>query len=525
MILRPYQREAVASVWGYFTHHSGNPLIALPTGTGKSLVAADLLRQAFAAWPDQRILLLTHVKELLEQNFEKLLRLWPTAPAGLYSAGLKRRDTHCAITLCGIASVANKASLFGKIDLILVDECHLISPTAATMYSQFIGALKEVNPLLKVVGLTATPYRLGLGHLTEGTLFTDVCYDLTSRDAFNQLVADGYLAPLVTKRTYSELDVSDVHLSGGEYVLKELQRAVDRDSVTEAAVQEMVYYGRNRKHWLVFASGVEHSEHVAECLRHHGVTAVALHSEVSAEERASILADFKSGRIQAVTNNNILTTGFDHPGIDLIGILRPTQSTGLWVQMLGRGTRPCAGKTNCLVLDFAGNTRRLGPINDPVLPRKKGEKGPGQAPVRVCEACLTYNPASARFCSECGAEFPREHKLATTAYTEEVMASSVPQIETFKVDHMSYAIHQKPGRPPSLKATYFCGLRVFNEWVCFEHEGYAKHKAHSWWKERSAEEPPETSAAAAALAPALRTPKSINVWINTKYPEVKSYDF
>ena len=276
---------------------------------------------------------------------------------------------------------------------------------------------------------------------------------------------------------------------------------------------------------MIFASGVEHSEHVAECLRDHGVTAVALHSEVGDTERSQILADFKSGKIQAVTNNNILTTGFDHPGIDLIGVLRPTQSTGLWVQMLGRGTRPCTGKTNCLVLDFAGNTRRLGPINDPVLPRKKGEKGPGQAPVRVCEHCLTYNPASARFCIECGAEFPREHKLATTAYTEEVMASSVPQIEEFKVDHMSYAIHQKPGRPPSLKATYFCGLRIFNEWVCFEHEGYAKHKAHDWWRQRSYGEPPETSKEAADQAPSLKVPKTINVWINTKYPEVKSYGF
>lgn len=525
MILRPYQQEAVASIWDYFLERDGNPIIAMPTGTGKSLVSAEILRQALTAWPDQRILLLTHVKELLEQNFDKLLKLWPTAPAGIYSAGLKRRDHQHPIIMGGIASVAKRAHLFGKVDLIIVDECHLISPKDETMYGQFLGALKEVNPLLKVIGLTATAYRLGLGHLTEGTLFTDVCYDLTARDAFNQLVADGYLAPLVTKRTYSELDVSGVRLSGGEYVLKDLQRAVDRDSVTEAAVQEMVHYGKDRKHWLVFASGVEHAEHVAECLRSHGIAAEALHSEVSSEERARILADFKSGKLRAVTNNNILTTGFDHPGIDLIGILRPTKSTSLWVQMLGRGTRPFSGKENCLVLDFAGNTRRLGPINDPVLPTKKGEKGPGQAPVRVCEVCLTYNHAAARVCCECGAEFPREHRLATTAYTEEVMASSTPQVETFKVDHMSYAVHQKAGRPPSLKATYFCGLRVFNEWICFEHEGYAKHKAHDWWRERSAEEPPATSEEAKASAPALRVPKSISVWINTKYPEVKGYGF
>ena len=182
--------------------------------------------------------------------------------------------------------------------------------------------------------------------------------------------------------------------------------------------------------------------------------------------------------------------------------------------------------SNCLVLDFAGNTRRLGPINDPVLPTRKGEGGGGGlAPVRVCEACNSYNHAAARLCAVCGAEFPRDHKLSGTAYNEEVMATSEPQIETFKVDSVNYQIHEKPGKPPSLRVSYFCGLRRFQEWVCFEHFGYAKTKAQDWWRERSDEKFPETTQQAAALADKLPVPVSINVWLNTKYPEIMSHAF
>jgi DNA repair protein RadD len=316
-----------------------------------------------------------------------------------------------------------------------------------------------------------------------------------------------------------------VHIRGGDFAQKELQEAVDKDAVTEMAVQEIMWYGKERKHWLVFGAGVEHATHIAACFERHGIPAAAVHSDCSDEERTSILARFKSGELRAVVNNNILTTGFDFPEIDLIGVLRPTQSAVLWVQMLGRGTRPAEGKSNCLVLDFAGNTRRLGPINDPVMPRKKGEKGPGQAPVRLCEACGAYNHASARSCEVCGAEFPRNHNLATTAYTEEVMAASEPKIEPFRVDKVSYSVHEKPGRPPSLQVSYYCGLRLFREWVCFEHDGYAKKKAHDWWRERTAEAIPETVQQAAAVADALPIPKEIKVWINAKYPEITAHEF
>lgn len=525
MQLRDYQNAAVESIYRYFAEKDGNPLLALPTGTGKSLIIGDFLRRAFTQYSDQRVLVVTHVAELLVQNLDKLTTLWPTAPAGVYSAGLKRRDLHLPILFCGIASIFRQVDKLGRIDLVIVDECHLISHKAETMYGQFLAALKIVNPHLKVIGLSATPYRLGLGHLMEGNIFTDVCFDLTSRDAFNQLIQDGWLAPLVTKKTYQELDVSGVRTSGGEFVAHDLQRAVDIAAITQAAVEEIVYYGKDRKHWLIFASGIEHAQHIAECLDLHSIPCGVLTSHTTDAERYTLLQRYKAGSIRAMVNMNILTTGFDFPGIDLIGMLRPTKSAVLWIQALGRGTRPSPDKQNCLVLDFAGNTRRLGPINDPILPGKKGAKVGGQAPYRVCPTCRSYCHASARTCPDCGQEFPRETKLATTAYTDEVIAQSAPQVVPFKVDKVIYSIHEKTGKPPSLQVSYYCGLRLFREWVCVEHDGYAGRKAVEWWRARSGSKMPDTVKAAAEAAEHLPVPKTIDVWVNTKYPTVTNYVF
>lgn len=545
MIPREYQRKGKEAIYDYFTKNDGNPIVAMPTGTGKSIVIGDFTREACWYYPTQRIMMLTHVKELIEQNFDKLLRMWPTAPAGIYSAGLKRRDTHCRITFAGIGSVANKAELFGHIDLIIIDECHLVSPKAETQYRKFIHRLKEVNPYLKVIGFTATPYRLGLGLLTDGGLFTDVCYDITKMDAFNKLIEEGYLSPLIPKRTGTEYDVSQVKIQGGEFVQKELQLSVDKEQLTYAAVDEMMQVGHDRHHWLIFAAGIEHAAHVRDMLESRGISAVSIDSKMGSAERDAGIAGFKSGKYRAAINNNVLTTGFDFPEIDMIGCVRPTNSPGLWVQMLGRGTRPVyadgfdlltapgrlaaieAGpKQDCLVLDFAGNTKRLGPINDPVIPRAKGKKGGGTAPVKLCEVCDTYNHASVRICIQCGYEFPKQIKIHAMAFTDELIAKkTLPQVETFKVDRVVYKEHRKQGRPPSIQIDYFCGLRFFKEWLCLEHEGFARRKAKEMWQERAVTEPPATTADALTRLAEMKTPSSIRVWVNKKYPEVMGHEY
>jgi len=549
MQLRDYQEAAVSSVFEYFGDgNRGNPLLAMPTGTGKSLIIAGFLQQVYWAYPNQRIIIATHVKELIEQNFEKLIAVWPTAPAGIYSSGIGRKETDAPITFVGIQSAVNKPELFGHVDLMFIDEAHLVSPSKTTSYQRFIAALKEINPKLKVIGLSATPYRMGQGMLTDGGLFTDVCFDMTTLKAFNWLLEEGYLSPLVPKRTNMQLDLDSVRVQGGEFVNKDLQEAVDKDEITYKAVLETIEHGADRQCWLVFATGIEHAQHISDVLELHGVPATCIHSKLTKAEREERLAGLKSGRYRAAVNNNVLTTGFDHPEIDLIAVIRPTNSPGLWVQMLGRGTRPVyapgfdlsttrerllaieAGpKQDCLVLDFAGNTKRLGPINDPVLPRKKGSKK-GPAPVRLCEQCGTYMHASVRVCTQCGFEFPVSQKFGFTAGTDELIVKNEPKVETFQVDRVIYLAHHKEGRPDSMVVHYHCGLRRFKEFVCFEHGGYATTKARRWWREAWPVEEhgdiiPETTKQALNMVSQLKTPQSIDVWINKKYPEVLTHEY
>lgn len=557
MKARSYQEEAVHKTLGYFyTHKTGNPVIAMPTGTGKSVVIALLLWMIFSQWPNQKVLVLTHVKELIDQNFRKLLQVWPQAPAGIYSSGLNRRDYAQAIIFAGIASVAKKFDLFGKVDLIIIDECHLLNSQDSTMYFNFIAALMLINPKLRVIGLSATPYRLGQGMITDGGLFTDICFDITGMAAFNRLIAEGYLCPLIPKATNTKLDIDGVHTRGGDFVQSELQRAINRDDITKAAVQEAIQIGADRQSWLVFCSGVEHCVDAADIMNDMGIPTVAIHSRISTAQRDDYIEGFKAGEYRAATNNNVLTTGFDHPPIDLILALRPTISPGLWVQMLGRGTRPYDPanpgdvnphkfpdkKFDCLVLDFAGNTRRLGPINDPVVPRKKGDKT-GPAPVKECEFCGTLVHASLRRCNvmlpakgnpeanadgfiQCPGEFTFETKLTMGASTEQIIKGDMPVVEVFQVDSVTYSTHNKVGKPPAVRVSYFCGLRKFSEFVCIEHDGYAARKAREWWRKRSADPVPESTEDLLQVIDALPVVTHLRIWENKKpYPEIMAECF
>lgn len=556
---RPYQSEAVAAIWNYFRNHTGNPLVAMPTGTGKSIVIARFLQSVFAYYPKQKVMLLTHVKELIQQNYEKLMMLWEFAPAGIYSAGLNEKVHNKAITFGGIASVAKKWALFGHVDLVIIDEAHLVSPAEATMYQTFIRGLMLRNPHLKVIGLTATAWRLGHGHLTdpvvnkkgeeEPSLFTDVCFDITGVEAFNRLLAEGYLLPLVPRATRTVLDVDGVHMRGGEFIESELQMAVDKDEVTAAALREAMELGHDRHKWLIFASGTEHADHIADMLNTMGILTGCVHSK--REGRDQTIKDFKAGRLRALVNNNVLTTGFDEPGIDMIVVLRPTMSTVLWVQMLGRGTRPlfvpgfdldtvegrlasiaASPKQSCLVLDYAGNTKRLGPINDPVVPRRKGQKG-GQAPIKECPVCGCFIHASLRFCNgempvtgaRCTHEFEFAHKLGVAASSDILIKGDMPVVEVFRVDHIEASLHDKLGVPQMVKVGYWCGIRRFDEFLCPAHQNYAQRKAREWWRMRSHNPMPEDAKSLLEVLPTLPVPTHLRVWINKKYPEILSVCF
>jgi DNA repair protein RadD len=527
---RYYQEDAIQSVFNYFERgNTGNPLVCMPTGTGKSGVIAWFIQRVLGHWPDQRIIVLTHVKELIQNNADTLKRIWPYAPVGIYSSGLKQKNTGASVIFGGVQSVVSNVAAFGHRDLLLIDEAHLLGPSAESSYGKVIEGLKAINPHLKVIGLTATPYRTGTGPLTEAGLFTDVCYDITGFRAFLKLIDEGYLVEPVSKRTVAKIDLSNVGISNGDYNIGQLEDAMDTQDLNYQVCKEMIQYGADRHSWLVFASGVKHAEHIAQLLRSFGISTVAVYSKMG-DGRDKAISDFKSGRLRCIVNNNVLTTGFDHPATDFIGMLRPTMSTGLWVQMLGRGTRPSAetGKTNCLVLDFAGNTLRLGPINDPLIPKKRGSREKGVPPIKICELCGTYNHSNARVCVFCKEEFPKtDSKLDVVASSADLIRrdseqNPAPVLEWFDVKRVVYKKYVPNGKPPLLKVTYICDKSImpFSEIVCLEHPK-AKGLATKWWKARlGSQVPPATVDEALPWCSMLAVPTKIQVWINKKYPEV-----
>lgn len=525
-MLRWYQEEAVGSIFRYFQTERGNPLIVAPGGTGKSHIIAGFTQRAFGMYQGQRFMILTHVKELIQQDVDKLIDAWPLAPIGIYSAGMKRKDIHAPITFGGVASVVNSTQLFGHVDLVFVDEAHLVSTSEDTMYQQIFADLRKVNPYMKVIGLTATPFRLGQGMLTDGNLFTHICYDISGVESWNRLIYEGYLVQLIPKQTKVRLSVQGVGISKGEFKQGELQAAVDKNEITYAALQEVMELGADRRSWLCFASGIDHAEHIAHMLSMFGISAACVTSKTKDSERKEKIGLFKSGYFRALVGNNIFTTGFDHPPIDLIVCLRPTMSPGLWVQMLSRGTRPSpeTGKNNCLVLDFARNSKRLGPINDPVIPQMKGSGG-GEPPIKTCEHCGVYNHISVRYCIGCGVEFNFAVKFTSEAATDAIMKAELPQIEEFTVNRVVINRHQKEGSFPVMEVIYYCNnmLARFKEYICLEHPGFPGNKARQWWKMRHWTEPPRTTDDALRFIAELRAPKTITVHVNRKYPDIMGY--
>ncbi|MBF0140236.1 MAG: DEAD/DEAH box helicase family protein [Magnetococcales bacterium] len=796
LILRPYQRYGIDAIYAYFQENTGNCLIVIPTAGGKSLVMAKFIQEAITLYPETRILVVTHVRELISQNYAELIGLWPEAPAGIHSAGLGCRDTESQVLFCGIQSVHKRAYDIQRADLVLVDECfvtgtsvstptgscpieflqlgdsvlhalgvgnvlairktlsdniwivrlnngekivctgnhqfftksgwvaasqlecgtrlyrdedlqtlrgyiptmdqmgrygksdfhyegkslekaevlldfllkevrkpdaqsgnptangdnfeedrtssdkarrqwngsndttsgniggtwcgvdcgtgysdkdcqgewlsnvlqtrsrqpefddrnrtggghslwsekrtgqqegcssgvvwvesisrseqsrpqvvynlqvsghpsffaqgvlvhncHLIPRTSNTMYRRFLDDLKIINPALKIIGFTATPYRLdsGMLHKGEDALFDDIAYEISVRD----LVDQGYLSPLISKQTDTQLDVTGVGTRGGEFIAGQLEQAVDKDPITQAAVEEIVAFGQDRQSWLLFCSGVAHAEHVRDAIQARGFSCECIFGSTPQGERDSIIAAFKQGQIRALAAMNVLTTGFNAPGVDLIAMLRPTKSTGLYVQIAGRGTRLAPGKVNCLVLDFAGNVARHGPI-DLVKPPSKG-KGDGEAPIKVCPICDTINHAAVRVCIQCGYKFPPpETQIDTTATTKEILTNGKP--EWVSVYDVVYHRHEKEGKPPSMRVEYVCGMNSHREWVCFEHTGYARQNAARWWSRRAPPGMPMPKTVEDALAQqdVLRMPSHIAVRKSGRFAEVVDAKF
>ena len=473
-------------------------MIVVPTGGGKSLLCAELARGAIEN--GLRVMVLAHRKELLEQNAEKIRALLPGVSIGIYSAGLKSKDTTDDVIVAGIQSVYKRAFEFDERALIIVDEAHLIPNAGDGMYRQFLADMQVSNPKHRVVGLTATPYRLDCGLICgPNELFDAFSYEVQ----ISELIADGYLSPVVN-RPVSEVDTSTLHHRGGEFIPNEVERLFDGNVVGACTEAVTIANADNRQHCLLFCSGVQHARHVQEAIETISKDEVGLVTgETLPLERASTLDRFKRGQLRWLCNVDVLTTGFDAPCIDCIAIMRATESPALLAQMLGRGFRLSPGKTDFLVLDFGGNLRRLGQVDDPNFGKTKPKSsgGDGDAPIKQCPACEESVNAGVRDCNYCGFRFPPpEIKHDATADQDSAVLMSQVKPERWEVIEVSSAVHTKrggdEGTPKTFRMDYVCkpfgdedggnlSVETISEWVCIEHDNFARRQAERWWFNRT----------------------------------------
>ncbi len=516
LALRPYQETAKAAVYTHLRTHDDNPCVVIPTAGGKTPVMASICKDAVGLWQG-RVMILAHVKELLEQTTDKLNAICPEVRYGVYSAGLKRRDKTNPVIVAGIQSVYQRACEFDPFDLVVIDEAHMIPPDGDGMYRQFLADAKVVNPNLRIIGFTATPFRLKTGSIcTPDGFLNQVCYEVGVRE----LIVQGFLCPLITKAGINKADFSRLHVRAGEFVADEVESLMDDERLVEAACDETVGYTGNRNAVLIFASGIKHGEHIVRVFRDkHGIECGFVTGETPTDERDAILARFKAGALKYLCNVNVLTTGFDAPNIDCVVLVRPTLSAGLYYQMVGRGFRLHPSKQNCLVLDFGGNVLRHGPVDQ--IRVKRGSAGDGQAPAKECPECQSIIAAGYARCPDCGYEFPPPERGKHDAKASEAgILSGQVTTEKFTVDGVFYSVHTKRGAgddaPKSMRVDYKIGWhRWKSEWICLEHDGFAQQKAIAWWRKRSREPVPDSAADAAEIANAGGLAPTISITVRS----------
>jgi DNA repair protein RadD len=397
------------------------------------------------------------------------------------------------------------------------------------MYQTFLNDARVVNPNIRLIGLTATPYRMATGMICEPDhLLNEICYEV----GVKELIVQGWLCSLRTKAGREKVDTDGLHVRAGEFIQSETEALMDQDKLVRSACEEIVGYTRDRHTCLIFASGIDHARHICEVLRaEHHVSCETVFGETPSRERDAVLERFRTRDLPYLVNVNVLTTGFDAPNIDCIAMLRPTMSPGLYYQMVGRGFRTDPSKRDCLVLDFGGNVMRHGPVDAVRITERPGNGG--EAPSKECPECHELVTAGYRVCPSCGYEFPppERRKHTARASTESILSSEVT-VNEYEVQEVSYCVHQKrdadEDHPRTMRVEYCIGWQDYvSEFICFEHTGWARVKARSWWRERSDWPVPDNADEAVEIAQAGGLCKTHAITIRSvageKYARVVGY--
>ena len=539
-VLRGYQKKAAVQCFQDAMQKGVHPLVVTPTGSGKSLICCEIINLILSHDPTWNILVMSHTEEICEQDFIALTDYFSGVEIGLYHAGLHSRTIN-KITVAGIQSACRSPELFEDFDFIIIDEAHSVPTTGEGQYRTFL------KPFEKYIGLTATHYRLGHGyiHKGEGAIFNKISIDLSQGEEFTKLQDEGYISKIYSKKTLLELDANDIRTRLGDFVVPDMSKKFNREAITTQAVKEICEIGKNYYQWLVFAIDIEHAESIKAELIKQGINAEAVHSKMEGN-RKQIIKRYKNQQIQCLVNVDILTIGFDAPNIDLIAMLRPTQSPVLHVQSIGRGLRVAKNKDHCLVLDFAQNTSRLGPINAIQVVNKDKSKGGGGALTKPCPECQCLNPIQARICMACEHEFIFEkgRDLQNTAGSGEIVANKkkkpwekdddrkweAEEKQAWQeVRGVQYAVWNKPDKPVSVIVIYKCkGGQQFREWVLLHHKGWAGNNAIRWCERRWKGAPnpvPRTVLDFLKNSNRFKIPVSIKVDFSNKFNRIVDHRF
>lgn len=485
--LRWYQEEAVHAAKEALKKRERG-VIVLPTGSGKSVVLAELSQWACTFGEHVRVCVLTHTKELVEQNAQTLSRFLPSV--GRYCAGLRKKELHHSVISASIQSISKKSDQIPhRFSLIIIDECHRIPARGEGLYHRFLEdqdlrCVQERGHGVPVVGLSATPFRLQTGRVYgKDRFFEKLIYEAP----IGKLVQDGFLSDLVSYAKQDQPDLQGVRIQNKDFVAGELE---DRFvPLVPRHCASIVEKAADRRHWVVFCCGVGHAELVCEELRSWGVQTAVVHSQQPKSQRDQAIELFKNGQLECLVNCSVLTEGFDAPHIDLVAVLRATQSAGLFVQMAGRGMRICEGKTNCLLLDYGGNLERHGSIPEIRGHREKESKGEGIAPGKVCPECENFCHAALLECPECGFEFGPAIRKGATVEAEDRDPLKVP-LEKLAVRSWNWSYHKAAkSEHPVLRVTYTCkeptlgGLfsRKIEEFLPFASPKYGATKVCESW--------------------------------------------
>jgi DNA repair protein RadD len=424
LVLRAYQEQIVDALIKAFEVDK-RILLQLPTGGGKTIIFAEIVRRLMLEYSEMRTLIVMHREILVRQTVEKMLFVWPNAPIGIACASVGEKSVHMPLTIASYQTLISRLGELEPVDLVIVDEAHHIPPTKKikaptdkpSQYHKLFDVLQRCSPALRILGVTATPFLAGHGYLYgDGCKKGSVNFfpKLTYQQKISALQSEGWLAPYRAKSIENiEGELKAVKKSNGDFALNELERVMVKAVHLESAVRAYQEFGENRRHCVIFAATIAHAEELVRCFKGEGLNAQAVHSELGKLERAQVLADFKSGALPIIINVSVLTEGWDEPHVDLILFCRPTLSTGLYVQMIGRGLRPCANKSDLLILDLSGNCLRHGDPDEPFVEIPSGiQRAKREGAWKPCPECGRVVSITALTCPDCAHEFPMRFEEA-----------------------------------------------------------------------------------------------------------------